>query len=153
MKQQFTTLADTIPNVSAQCAFYKLRRASRVITQVYDQFLKPCGLAPTQFSLLVALSSAGLITISRLAEAMVMDRTTLTRNLRPLEREGLIKIVPGPDRRTRAVTLTSSGEKKLLAALPLWDQAQCYMAKKLGQGQWQDFKKTLDKAVGNLKSA
>ena len=82
-----------------------------------------------------------------------MDRTTLTRNLRPLEREGLIKIVPGPDRLTRAVTLTSSGEKKLLAALPLWDQAQRYMAKKLGQGQWQDFKKTLDKAVGNLKSA
>ena len=153
MKQQSTTLADKITNVSEQCAFYKLRRASRVVTQVYDQFLKPCGLAPTQFSLLVALSSAGLITISRLAEAIVMDRTTLTRNLRPLEREGLVKIVPGPDRRTRAVTLTSSGKKKLLAALPLWDQAQHYMAKKLGQGQWQDLKKTLDKTVDNLKPA
>lgn len=138
-------------NVPEQCAFYKMRRASRVVTQVYDRFLKPCGLAPTQFSLLVALSSAGLVTISRLAEAMVMDRTTLTRNLKPLEREGLVKIVPGPDRRTRAVTLTTSGKKKLAWALPLWEQAQNYMAKKLGQGQWQELKKSLDTTIANLK--
>ena len=151
MKQQFDTPTNKIPNVSEQCAIYKMRRASRVVTQVYDRFFKPCNLAPTQFSLLVALSSAGLVTISRLAEAMAMDRTTLTRNLKPLEREGLVKIVPGPDRRTRAVTLTSSGKKKLLAALPLWEQAQNYMAEKLGQGLWQDLKKTLDKTIGHLK--
>jgi len=151
MEQQLDTPTNQTPNVAEQCAFYKMRRASRVVTQVYDRFLKPCNLAPTQFSLLVALSSAGLITISRLAEAMAMDRTTLTRNLKPLEREGLVKIVPGPDRRTRAVTLTSSGKKRLLAALPLWEQAQNYMAKKLGQGQWQDLKKTLDKTIGRLK--
>ena len=151
MKPRSPVLANKIPNVADQCAFYKMRRASRVVTQVYDRFLKPCDLAPTQFSLLVALASAGQVTISRLAETMAMDRTTLTRNLKPLEREGLIKIVPGPDRRTRAVTLTSSGKKKLQAALPLWEQAQTYMAKKLGQGQWEELKSTLDTTIGHLK--
>ncbi len=138
--------------VVQQCAFFKIRKASRVVTQVYDRFLKSSGLAPTQFSLLVALSAAGLITVTQLAEHLVMDRTTLTRNLKPLEREGLIRVVPGPDRRTRAIALTMVGKKKLKEALPLWEKAQGYMAEEIGDPQWQHLRESLDVTVGRLKT-
>ncbi len=142
-----------VRDVVQHCAFFKMRKASRVTTQVYDRFMKPAGLAPSQFSLMVALSFAGSISVSHLAEILIMDRTTLTRNLKPLEREGLVKIVPGSDRRTRAVSLTAAGKQKLSEALPLWEKAQEYMAECLGQRQWRMLRKVLDNTVGLLKNA
>jgi DNA-binding MarR family transcriptional regulator len=143
--------SDKLAQVGRECSFFKMRKASRAITQIYDRFMKDAGLAPTQFSLLVALGRTGEITITRLAQILVMDRTTLSRNLRPLEREGLVRVVPGPDRRTRALALTPQGRDRLAKALPLWEQAQAHMARRLGPERWQGLKETLDATVDQLR--
>ena len=96
----------------------------------------PTGLRATQFSLLVATRLMGTITISNLAKALVMDRTTLTRNLKPLEKRGLLRVGLGKeDRREREVTLTSTGQATLANALPLWKSIQHQVQKDLGQNR------------------
>ena len=117
----------------ADCACFNIRKASRVVTQHYDEMMSPTGLRGTQFSILVVASIFGKITISVLADKLVMDRTTLTRNLKPLEKQGMIQVVPGQDRRTRAVRLTESGQQTLAEALPLWQAAQKKLIDKMGQ--------------------
>ena len=79
---------------------FNLRKSSRAVTQIYDTILKPSGLRSRQFALLGPMSNRGSITMTRLAKALVMDRTTLTRNLRPLEKQGFIVINMGDDQRT-----------------------------------------------------
>ncbi|MCC5667054.1 MarR family winged helix-turn-helix transcriptional regulator [Nostoc sp. CHAB 5784] len=123
---QLITIEDT-------CACFNLRKASRAVTQLFDEKLEPSGLLVTQLTILVAISILGSVTISDLAEGLVMDRTTLTRNLKPPEREGLIQINPGDDRRVRVVTLTDKGRSVLAQALPLWQQAQTHIVESLGQ--------------------
>ena len=118
---------------ATQCAGNALRRASRAITQLYAKILAPSGLQPTQFSLLVACAVAGEAPMATLADALSMDRTTLTRNLRPLERRGLVKVAEGEDRRVRMVTLTSQGRSALADALPLWNRAQARVARAFGE--------------------
>jgi DNA-binding MarR family transcriptional regulator len=113
-----------------------LRKASRAVTQLYDESLQPAGLRATQYTLLVALSLASSISITDLAQKMVMDRTTLTRNLTLLEHQGLVTIAPGTDQRTRMVTLTNQGREALAKALPLWEQAQTRVVSKLGRERW-----------------
>ncbi len=122
--------------VAAVCACFNFRKASRAVTQLYDEILQPSGLLATQFTLLVAISIAGSATITRLAQELVMDRTTLTRNLKPLGRQGLIKIKPGQDQRTRVVALTDEGREALAKAIPLWEQAQAHVVQGLGQNRW-----------------
>jgi DNA-binding MarR family transcriptional regulator len=123
---QLITIEDT-------CACFNLRKASRAVTQLFDEKLEPSGLLVTQLTILVAISILGSVAISDLAEGLVMDRTTLTRNLKPPEREGLIQINPGEDRRVRVVTLTDKGRYVLAQALPLWQQAQAHIVESLGQ--------------------
>lgn len=123
----------------AECACFNLRKAARVITQLYDRSMQPEGLRGTQFSILVVLSLAGPQTVTKLSELLVMDRTTLTRNLRPLEKQGIIKLVRGEDRRVRTAILTSRGSKKLAKALPLWDKAQSQVIRKLGRKRFDSF--------------
>jgi DNA-binding MarR family transcriptional regulator len=103
-----------------ECVNFNLRKADRAVSQVYDKAIASSGLKGTQFTLLNAVSLTDGASISSLAHAMVMDRTTLTRNLAPLERDGLIEIVAGTDRRTRSVAITSSGRTLLNETLPLW---------------------------------
>jgi DNA-binding MarR family transcriptional regulator len=114
-------------------ACFNLRKASRVITQHFDEILKPSGLHVTQFTLLAAVAIVKSATINELAEILVMDRTTLTRNLKPLERESWLKSEPGQDQRTRVISLTANGEAVLAKALPLWKQAQSSVEEMLGQ--------------------
>ena len=114
------------------CACFNLRKSARAVTQLYDRILKPSGLRGTQFSLLAAAAMNESMSISNLADALVMERTTLTRNLRPLERQGLVKISRGEDQRSREVTLTSEGSQRLAAALPLWSQAQDRLEEGMG---------------------
>lgn len=118
------------------CACFNLRKATRVVTQYFDSVLKPSGLLITQFSILTAIARVEAASINELAEILVMDRTTLTRNLKPLEREGWIASQPGQDRRTRTVSLTSKGKTALAKAIPLWQQAQDNLVKALGQQKW-----------------
>jgi DNA-binding MarR family transcriptional regulator len=108
-----------------ECNCFAVRAAARHVTQVYDQFLAPVGLRTTQFSILSKLERLGPLTINALARASVMDRTTLGRNILPLERDGLIRIeATASDRRAKELHLTKAGEKRLQAARKRWSEAQ-----------------------------
>lgn len=122
-----------IREVGRRCACFNLRRVTRAVTQVYDEYLRPTGLRVTQFTVLVALRNLHQSTINQLADKLVVDRTTLTRNLRPLEDAGLVRTRPGEDRRVREIFLTAAGEEKLHEALPLWRDAQSQMRRALGR--------------------
>ena len=87
------------------------------------------------------------ITVSRLAEATVTDRTTLTRNLKLLEKQGLIRVDPGNDRRERKVTLTDRGREAVRKAYPLWQKAQRRVVKSLGEERWQVLRQELSAVV------
>jgi DNA-binding MarR family transcriptional regulator len=115
---------ETFPRAD-ECNCLAVRQAARHITQFYDQFLAAAGLRTTQFSILAKLRRRGPLTINALADELVMDRTTLGRNILPLEREGLIDIVPGKrDRRSKEVQLSEAGAERLRSALKGWAQAQ-----------------------------
>lgn len=115
------------------CNCLALRQAARLATQVYDQHLAPSGLRTTQFSILAKLERLGPASINALAAELVLDRTTLGRNILPLERDGLIRIEQGAsDRRARELHLTTAGEKRLQAARPAWLKAQATFESSFG---------------------
>jgi DNA-binding MarR family transcriptional regulator len=119
------------------CTCFGLRKAARAVTQMYDQALKPSGLRATQLSLLFAAERAGPRGIGELAELMVMDRTTLTRNLKPLLDKGLLETIEGADRRRRPIAITAKGRKTMAQALPYWREAQSRLAGSLGRSRWR----------------
>ena len=125
------------------CAAGNLRRTTRALTQLYDELLRPSGLRATQFSLLVNIGREGQATIGRLAENMLIDRTTLTRNLRVLEQDGLIESVPDADQRAHPVRLSKKGERALNRALPYWEQAQSRIVAGLGEEKFRALLKDL----------
>ncbi len=100
------------------CTCFGLRKAARAVTQMYDQALKPSGLRATQLSLLAVTERAGPRRMAEIAELLVMDRTTLTRNLKPLLDRGLLKSIEGSDRRRRPIAITAEGRAALAQALP-----------------------------------
>ena len=120
------------------------------MTQLYDEALKPCGLYATQFTLLAAISSNDKVTITDLSRALIMDRTTLTRNLTPLQKAGWVEVMPGEDKRTRLLTLTRSGQKVLKEALTHWSQVQSQVVKTLGKGNWKELLDNLSLTVKKL---
>lgn len=125
------------------CACFSLRRAARMMAQLYDQALQPVGIKNTQFSLLAALSRHGPAPIVELAERMAMDRTTLTRNLRVLESRALVRRGPGPDGRTRSVSVTPAGRRLLRRAIPHWRRAQARVRESFGDARWLGFRDEL----------
>ena len=102
----------------------RVRKAARVVANHYDKHLKPAGLKGTQFTLLNTIFMNPAANIGKLADIMGLDRTTLNRNLKPLERKGLIRSGSGKDPRTRTLKLTKEGTKILQNALPHWLEAQ-----------------------------
>ncbi len=107
------------------CNCLAVRQAARHITQFYDQFLVVCGLRTTQFSILARLRRLGPMTINALAADLVMDRTTLGRNILPLQRDGLIAVEKDKrDRRTKALRLTEDGAARFREGLKRWAAAQ-----------------------------
>ena len=133
--------------VAPRCACFNTRKTARALTQLYDEALKPSGLRATQFSLLAATFRTGKITVSQLAQRLVMDRTTLTRDLKPLERRGLIRIEAGEDRRERIVSLTGEGRELLAKTVPLWEKAQGRVLKGLGRSRWNTMLEDLSLTV------
>jgi len=123
----------------SDCACFNIRKSARVLTQHFDEIMHPCDLRATQFSILVVVSHLDAVTVSDLAGYLVMDRTTLTRNLRPLEKRGLINILPGKDRRTRLISLTHKGHKEFQRAIPLWEKAQISVLHYLGNDRFHHF--------------
>lgn len=128
---------------SPACACGRLRRATRALTQLYDDLMAPSGLRVTQFSLLSALARDGTARIADLADALLLDRTALSRTLDPLVLRGLVSIVSGRDARTREVSLTRAGEKALRATQPHWKRAQIQVANKLGSDRLEALIATL----------
>lgn len=124
---------EKIISMGKSCVCYNLRKASRTITRLYDEFLKPSGIHATQLTILLGTKILQPVTLKRLAKANLMDRTTLSRNLKPLEKSGLVKVEYGQDRRERIVALTDSGEEVLIKAYPLWEEAQKKIARGLNQ--------------------
>jgi DNA-binding MarR family transcriptional regulator len=123
---------DSLPRVE-ECTCLAVRQAARRITQFYDQHLAPFWLRTTQFSILAKLKQLGPMTINALADELVMDRTTLGRNILPLERDGLISVAPGrTDRRSRELRLTDAGIERLQAARSGWNEAQTHFAAAFG---------------------
>ena len=112
------------PTSPADCNCFAIRSAARHVSQLYDQLLAPTGLRTTQFSILAHLKK-GPRTINALAQEMAMDRTTLGRNILPLERDGLITTETAPsDRRAKVLRLTKAGEDRFRAARNCWTDAQ-----------------------------
>ena len=134
-------------NAPANCTCFNLRKAARAVTQAYDKAIKPSGLRVTQFSLLSIVARLGPVGIKDLSKALVMDRTTLGRNLKVLSDRGLLEIGEGDDRRYRPITITAAGQDALDLALPLWKQAQTHMDIGFGQNRLAGFHSDLSEAV------
>lgn len=130
---------------SAACVCGRLRRATRALTQMYDDRMAPSRLRVTQFSLLRTLAREGRLCISDLAKRVLLDRTALSRTLEPLVAQGLVRISAGSDARTREVALTRAGRGALERAMPYWQDAQAAVERELGASR-------IDTLVGLLGS-
>jgi DNA-binding MarR family transcriptional regulator len=112
---------DTTLHVYDHCLCFAAQRAARALARRFDEALAPLGLTSGQFSLLTSLNQPEPPSIGSIAALLVMDRTTLTANLKPLERRGLVRIAVDPaDRRARRLTLTGAGRRVLRSAMPTW---------------------------------
>jgi DNA-binding MarR family transcriptional regulator len=135
-----------IPMVTTpeECNCFAVRAAARHVTQLYDQLLAPIGLPVTQFPILAKLKRRGPLMINALADDMVLDRTTLGRNILPLERDGLIRIkAVASDRRAKELHLTKAGEKRLQAARKRWSEAQARFETTFGPRRASDLRTIL----------
>lgn len=134
------------------CACFNLQKGTRAVSQYYNKILKPSGLRGTQFAILRVLAVIDSGSITNIANLMVVDRTTLTRNLRPLEKRKLVKIVPGKDQRSREVRLTQKGKDTLITAIPLWEEAQKRFSEGMGMEDFQNLFKLMSSAVKVVKA-
>ena len=143
-----TRLAATTPRAAIQtCACHRVRMAARAVTRTYDDMLRPTGLRATQLSILVAVAIDGAMSITGLAKLLCTDRSTLTRNLRPLEDQGLIMIGPEGRYRSRTLEITKHGRARLGEALPLWEKAQNALRARLGDSNWAEMYGCLDNLI------
>lgn len=130
--------------VAARCACFALRKAARAVTQAFDEALRPSGLQPTQFSLLVAVRLLGEVGVSDLADEVVADPTTLSRNLAVLQRRGFVSVVTGADRRMRLVRLTGEGHAVLARALPAWQEMNRRLSHDMGAERLAEMVRQVD---------
>lgn len=137
-------MAETVLTPADVCHCFAVRQAARWISQLYDQHLAGAGLRSTQYAILAHLDRRGPASIQQLAEAMVMDRTTMTRNVTPLERDGLVEIAQAEtDRRRKEVRLTAAGRQRLAQARPLWRRAQAAFERHYGAKEAAAMRKML----------
>ena len=134
------------------CLCFNLRRASRVVTSLYDETFRALGLRTGQLAIIDMAAKVGPATICQLAEATATDRTTLTRNLRPLEREGFVKVINGSaDRREREVVITQKGKAVLEEAFPMWQKIQEKIKGTLGRTRAERLIRELCCAVNEIE--
>jgi DNA-binding MarR family transcriptional regulator len=133
------------------CTCMRLRKASRRISQIYDHSLETAGMTVTQYGLLGHLARFDGIGIGALAEKLIMDPTTLTRNLRPLERQGFVAMKPDRrDKRSRCLHLTASGRAAFESAKPAWVRAQRHLEQTLGGPEASALNAALDRVLKRL---
>lgn len=151
--------------IPTPCTCAMLRRTSRRVTQIYDQALRPAGLRLTQYSVLAHLSRHSPavdrggrgspadialtdgMSITELAERLAMDRSTLTRNLRPMVRAGWIRVGPGSNNRQRAVQVTPPGRARFEEARPLWQEAERRFRRAVGKSEAERLRVLLDRVL------
>jgi DNA-binding MarR family transcriptional regulator len=125
-------------DIVSNCSALNLRRAARAASHVLDRYISPIGIRAAQFSVLSAIDKLGPTQMTHLADYMVTDRTTLTRNLSLLERDGLVSIAPGAgDKRVREIDLTDAGRDLLREARPLWAKGEASIQAQLGRERWE----------------
>jgi DNA-binding MarR family transcriptional regulator len=152
-----TTTHQKIPDIARTlldtCLCHNVRMASRVVSRAYDEALRPTGLRATQIAVLAAVGARGALSIKSLADSLEMERTTLTRNLKPLEEQALVSISPEGRHRSRTLTLTTAGKAALLKALPLWEKAQQSSMHQLGEQRWPVVQKAFADLIHKMHRA
>jgi len=130
-----------------ECACLKVRTAARAVTRFYDDALRPVGLRATQLSVLVAVAFGEAVSIASLSRLLGMDRSTLTRNLRPLELKGLVVLGPEAHHRSRTLSITSKGKELVRQALPIWEKTQDQLREELKKLHWTNLHAELDHVI------
>jgi len=138
----------TPDSTQAACACTSLRKAARAVSRVYDHALSGTGLTTAQFSILRHIARDGDQPLSRLADALVMDRTSLYRALGPMTRQGWIAVTDRPPGRTKIAALTDSGRAAMDRAADCWESAQSHLVAALGPDRWADLEAALHEVVG-----
>lgn len=134
----------------AECTCFRIRSAARRVTQIYSQHLAPTGLKISQFSLLGFVCAEGPVSIGRLSELLATDRTTLTRNLKPLLADGVIERAASGDRRRHELAATAAGRALFKRALPLWSAAEQEVRTAMGARLTSDLHGALDRSMDRL---
>jgi DNA-binding MarR family transcriptional regulator len=134
----------------AECTCFRVRGAARRVTQIYSRHLAPTGLKISQFSLLGFVAARGPVSITELSEMLSTDRTTLTRNLRPLLSSGIIERAAAGDRRRHELVATAAGRALFKRALPLWAEAEQEVRAAMGAKLTADLHGALDRSMEKL---
>ena len=134
-------------SLSENCLCFNLRWVTRAVTQFYDAEMRRHGIRPTQGTILLALNAKESWTMADLSDWLGMERTTLVRNLRPLQRDGLVKAGGGGRGRLVELTITAKGRKQIEKLTPAWKSAQSAVVKTLGEKRWSDILTDLETAA------
>lgn len=143
--------AKTRNEMLTDCACFDLRRATRAVSRMYDEFLRDAGLNITQFSMLRLICAEKELSISTLGRYMVMERTSITRALAPLERDGLVHSRLGTDKRIRVVSVSNKGRRLVEGAEPKWRQAQEALLATIGEDRWRAMRTLLRDTTGMVR--
>jgi DNA-binding MarR family transcriptional regulator len=138
-------------SASENCVCFNLRWVTRAVTQFYDAEMRPHGIRPTQGSILASLQAKDSWTMAELSDWLGMERTTLLRNLRPLQRDGLVQTGGGGRGKLVEVAITPKGRKQLEKLTPAWKSAQSAVVKTLGEKRWSAILSDLESAALALK--
>ena len=138
-------------SVRQNCVCFNLRRVTRVVTQFFDMELRGRGIRSTQGSVLFALHTIGASNMAELSEVLGMERTTLLRNLRPLQRDGLVTVDGGGQGGYVELSLTAKGRKQIEKLTPAWESAQRTAVQVLGEKRWSTLLADLDAVAAALK--
>ncbi len=121
---------------AAGCPSFNLRKSARAVSRVFDEALQAGGLRSGQFVMLLTVANLGEPTYGQLARELVMDTSTIARSLRPLQRDALIAVVAGPDRRRKTVRVTAEGAERIRQIMPLWRKAEDRFQEQIGNERW-----------------
>ena len=134
-----------------ECALFDIQRAARVVSGLYNAHLRDAGLTITRFSLLRNIAALRQVGVVRLARALAMERTSVTRLIEPLIDQGLVRVVAAADRRVRNLEVTARGASRIRAAERYWRAAQQELYDTIGRAQWMAMRDALRSTVRRVK--
>jgi len=134
-------------SLKQNCVFFNLRWVTRVVTKFYDAEMRRHGIRPTQGSILTSLQARDRWTMAELSDWLGMERTTLVRNLRPLQRDGFVQVDGGGRGSRVELSITAKGRKQIEKIEPAWKSAQDAAVKTLGEKRWAEILSGLETAA------